>query len=62
MEAQNFEPSITIISARYLFTTSAAIEKLTEEFNVLTMSIKVINEKLEMGYQTNDPPTISKSA
>ncbi len=38
------------------------MEKLTEEFNVLIINIKVVNEKLEMGYQINNPLIISKSA
>ncbi len=38
------------------------MEKLTEEFNVLVMGIKAVNEKLEMGYQTSGPPAISKPA
>ena len=53
---------MTIVFARYSSATSAAVEKLTEEFNVLTMSIKVINEKLEMGYQSSGPPVIFKPA
>ena len=53
---------MTVISARYSLTTSAAVEKLTEEFNVLVMGIKAINKKLEIDYQINDPPTISKFA
>jgi len=36
------------------------VEKLTEEFNVLIMSIKAVNEKLEIGYQINGPPAISR--
>ena len=53
---------MTVVSARYSFITSAAVEKLTEEFNVLAMGIKAINKKLEMGYQINDSLIISKSA
>ncbi len=41
---------MTVVFARYSFTTSVAEEKLTEEFNVLVIGIKVVNEKLEMGY------------
>ena len=52
---------MTVISARYPFTMSVAVEKLTEEFTVLVMDIKVINEKLEMGYQINDFLAIFRS-
>ncbi len=44
-----------VVSARYLFVTSAAVEKLTEEFNVLIIGIKAVNEKLEMDYQISGP-------
>ena len=38
---------MTVVSARYSSTTSAAVKKLTEEFNVLAIGIKAVNEKLE---------------
>ena len=38
------------------------MKKLTEEFNVLIINIKVVNEKLEINYQINDPLTISRPA
>ena len=38
------------------------MKKLTEEFNVLIIGIKAVNEKLEMGYQISDLSAISKSA
>jgi len=50
-----------VIFARYPSATSAAIKKLTEEFNVLIINIKAINEKLKIDYQSNDPPAISRS-
>ena len=36
------------------------MEKLTEEFNILAISIKTVNKKLEMGYQFSGPPIIFK--
>ncbi len=60
MEAQNLESFIMVISARYSPVTSAAVEKLTEEFNVLIINIKAVNEKLEIGYQISGPPAIFK--
>ena len=53
---------MTVVSARYPPITSATVEKLTEEFNVLIIGIKAVNEKLEMGYQFSGPPAISKFA
>ena len=52
---------MTVISARYSSVTSAAMEKLTEEFNVLAMGIKAVNKKLEMGYQFSGPSVIFRS-
>ncbi len=37
------------------------MKKLTEEFNILIMGIKAVNKKLEMGYQINNLPAISRS-
>ncbi len=41
---------MAVVFARYSFITSAAMKKLTEEFNVLVMGIKAVNEKLEIDY------------
>ncbi len=41
---------MTVTSARYPFTTSAAVKKLTKEFNVLIIGIKTINKKLKIDY------------
>ena len=38
------------------------MKKLTEEFNILIMSIKAVNEKLEMGYQFSGFSVIFRSA
>ena len=59
---QSFESFITIISARYSPVTSAAMEKLTKEFNVLVINIKVVNKKLEIDYQISGSSTIFRSA
>jgi len=53
---------MTVISARYSFTTNAAIEKLTKEFNVLIIDIKAVNEKLEIDYQFSDFSAIFRPA
>ena len=52
---------MAVISARYPPTTSATVEKLTEEFNILIIGIKAVNEKLEISYQISGPPVTSKS-
>ncbi len=53
---------MAVVFAWYFFITSAAVEKLTEEFNVLVMGIKAVNEKLEMGYQSSGLSAISRPA
>jgi len=52
---------VAVVFAWYFFITSAAVEKLTEEFNVLIINIKAVNEKLEMGYQISGFLIISRS-
>jgi len=52
---------MTIISAWYPPITSAAIEKLTKEFNVLVISIKAVNKKLKINYQISGSLIIFRS-